>query len=139
MAKLKRRTADEERGQRIKSHQSSDDPPDLRHPAFSFRYLVNGHGIDECTDREKSQILDAIYRRCQLCWRDLRQADRHKLGYEQIARTSLKVGVPRHVTDDVTFIAFRCIGMAPMIGYRGSDNIFYVLWIDRAFGCYDHG
>jgi len=63
---------------------------------------------------------------------------RHGLGYEKIARTSIRAPIPTDITDDVTFIAFRFYGKAPMVGYR-EGYIFHILWIDRDFTLYSHG
>jgi len=61
------------------------------------------------------------------------------MGYEKIFRTALKTSIPISVTDDVDFIAFRFCGKAPMVGFRGDDGTFFVVWFDRQFKVYDHG
>ncbi|MHB0822909.1 hypothetical protein F1645_16105 (plasmid) [Novacetimonas hansenii] len=80
----------------------------------------------------------AIAKRSKLTWNELRASGRHGLGYEKIGRSSMKVAIPPFITEETPIIAFRCAGMAPMVGYRGG-RVFYVVWIDRAFDVYDHG
>lgn len=62
---------------------------------------------------------------------------RHKLGFETIKRKCIKAAIPQEITEDVTFIAFRCIGKKPMVGYR-DRNVFFVVWIDRTADLYNH-
>lgn len=74
----------------------------------------------------------------QLTWQQISNSGRHGQGSETIARTSIKSAtIPACITEDVKILAFRCIGLAPMVGYR-VDEVFYVVWIDRAFGLYEH-
>ncbi|MGA2599285.1 MAG: hypothetical protein ABSH09_20110 [Bryobacteraceae bacterium] len=82
--------------------------------------------------------MDKMHRLSQLAWYEVRQQSRHKLGCETLARKSLH-GIPPNVTDDVDFIAFRFYKLAPMIGYRGDDGTFYIIWFDREFKLYNHG
>jgi hypothetical protein len=65
-------------------------------------------------------------------------AHEYGAGYERISRDAIRSGIPAHLKEDVNFIAFRFCGKAPMVGYR-DENIFHVVWIDRAFSLYDHG
>src|SRR5206468_3998028 len=95
--------------------------------------------ISRCTREEKAAFADKMHRLSQQTWSQLRQADRHGLGFETIDRTSIRSGIPPSITDDVRFIAFRFCGNAPMVGYRSDDGTFYVIWFDRAFTLYDHG
>ncbi|RKZ51237.1 MAG: hypothetical protein DRR16_14980 [Candidatus Parabeggiatoa sp. nov. 3] len=73
----------------------------------------------------------------QLTWAEISKSSRHGLGYEKIARTSIRAPIPKHIKDDIVFIAFRFYGKAPMVGYR-TDAIFHILWIDRNFTLYEH-
>ncbi len=107
-------------------------------PIFSLHYLQNSHCISRCSKAEKAAFADALHRRSQLSWGELKQAPRHGLGYEAISRDSIKTPIPRAITEDVTIIAFRSNGKAPMLGYR-DKAIFHIVWIDRDFTVYDHG
>lgn len=123
------------RGARIETRESvapnSDDLP----PVFSFEHMADTHCVTACEQQEQAAFAEALFRRGRLPWKELRQAPRHGLGYEKIDR--LNVQLPKTVTEDVSIIAFRCIGKAPMIGYR-DGRVFHILFIDRAFDVYDH-
>ena len=41
---------------------------------------------------------------------------RHGLGCEKIQQSSIRVSIPKRVTPDVTLLAFRFYGKAPIIG-----------------------
>jgi hypothetical protein len=104
---------------------------------FSFRHLVNSHGISGCSVEDKAAVLDALHRRSALTWAQIKSAPRHGLGTEKIDQESLTVPLPSYVTPDTTILALRCIGKAPMIGFRDEDR-FHVLWLEREYDCYDH-
>ncbi|EJM22034.1 hypothetical protein PMI21_00216 [Pseudomonas sp. GM18] len=124
--------------QMLKERTEQVDNPDLKPPIFSFEYLQQGYCVSDCSAEERGGVLGKLRSLSQLTWQQLRQAPRHGLGYEIIARTSLKAPVPAVVTEDVHLIAFRAIGKAPMVGFR-FGRIFHVLWVDRAYTLYDHG
>jgi hypothetical protein len=100
--------------------------------------MVGGYCVESCTRDEKAALAEALFKRSRLTWGELRQCGRHQLGYEKIARTSLKRRVPATVKDDVEIIAFWFNGLKPMVGYR-DGQVFRVIWLDRAFTLYDHG
>ena len=58
-------------------------------------------------------------------------------GLDNGDKHTIQAGIPRHVTEEVKFIAFRFYGRAPMVGYR-DKTVFYVLWLDRDFNLYSH-
>lgn len=107
-------------------------------PIFSFEFLQDGFCITNCERDEKSQILDKLRVLGQLTWDDINGANKHKNGHEKIHRSSIRAPIPKNITGDIVFLAFRCIGKAPMVGFR-KDRVFFVLWIDRACSLYDHG
>ncbi|CAM3304385.1 hypothetical protein [Pseudomonas plecoglossicida] len=124
--------------QLLKPRAEPTENPDLKPPIFSFEFLQNGYCVSDCTNDERGTMLGKLRTISQLSWQELRQAPRHGLGYETIARNALKAPLPPVVTEDVNLIAFRAIGKAPMVGFR-SGRTFHVLWVDRGFTVYDHG
>lgn len=106
-------------------------------PVFSLRYLQRGYCVDCCERDEKAALIDKIFRLSNMSWAQIRQAPRHGLGYEKIARTSINTAIPAHITPDVDLIAFRFCGIAPMVGYK-LGGTFYIVWLDRSFTVYDH-
>ncbi|MBF0508058.1 MAG: hypothetical protein HQK57_03915 [Deltaproteobacteria bacterium] len=122
---------------RYRVHDADDTPPDLKKPIFSLSLLGGDYCLSKCERAEKASFADTLYRLSQLTWVQLRQADKHGLGYEKIERTSINAGIPNSIKDR-SFIAFRFHGKAPMVGYR-DQQVFYVVWIDRDFSLYNHG
>lgn len=118
------------------AHQAPN--PDQLPPKFSFHYLQKNYCITCCTKDEQVSFVERMHRLSQLTWAQLRQADRHGLGYEIISRGSLNVKIPQGITDDVHIIAFRFCAKAPMVGYRSADGTFHIIWFDRDFTVYDH-
>lgn len=115
-------------------------PNDLKEDdclVFSFRHTQSNHCISKCIDKEKLNLLDSLFQRRSMRWKEIIIADRHKLGSEKIARTSLKVTVPDFVPKDANIWALRFSDLAPMVGYY-EKNTFYILWLDRQFKVYKH-
>lgn len=123
---------------RIKSGIDSSLSSDKKKPKFSFCYIESSHCITKCQKDEKAGLADRLYRLSQLTWSELKQQDRHKLGFEKIARDSIRSGIPVHITEDVDhFLAFRFDDMKAMVGYR-LGSTFFVIWLDRDFTLYKH-
>lgn len=125
-----------------KRFSAPDDPtgsPQHRHPLFSLHYLSTHphYSLAACSRKEKAAFADTLGKLSQLSWAEINQAPRHGSGYEKIARSAIKEPIPSHVTEDVTIIAFRFCGKAPMVGYRKLE-VFHILWLDRLFTLYDH-
>lgn len=99
--------------------------------------MVSGFSIDECNKDEKAQILDALSKRSKCSWGTIKAAHRHGIGTETIARASIRASIPAVLTEDTAIIAMRCIGMAPMVGYRDGP-VFHIVWIDREYKLYKH-
>ncbi|MBD2305687.1 hypothetical protein H6G17_09195 [Chroococcidiopsis sp. FACHB-1243] len=127
----------QEKGKSISARKASDTNPEQEPPIFCLRFLSKDYCLSKCTKDEKSAFADTIFKLSQLTWSEINSSGRHGLGYEKIARDSLKAAVPKHVTDDVNFIAFRFCAKAPMVGYR-DRAVFHVLWLDRNFTLYNH-
>ena len=104
--------------------------PEQQSPIFSLRYLDPEYCITKCDKNEQAQFAVKIHRLSQLTWCQINSQDRHKLGYEKIARDSIKRPIPKSITNEVNFIAFPFSGMKPMVGYR-DGAIFYVIWLCR--------
>jgi hypothetical protein len=108
------------------------------HPIFCLKYLDRKYySLSVCTKEEKAAFADTLDRLSQLTWAEISKSSRHGLGYEKIAQNSIRATIPRHIKDDIIFMAFRFYGKAPMVGYR-EDIIFHILWIDRDFTLYQH-
>jgi len=124
-------------GRRLKPRDSQSTSFNKERPIFSLHHLQNSHCLSLCDRDQKAAFADALYKRSRLSWGELKQVGRHGLGYEKIYHTSMSVPIPSCVTEDVTIIAFRFNGHAPMIGYRDQAT-FHVVWIDPNYTAYDH-
>ncbi len=107
-------------------------------PTFCLRFVDPQYCITRCDRDDKAAFADKIRRMSLMTWNELIQAPRHGMGFETIARKAITRPVPAHITDDVTFVAFRFSGMKPMVGYR-TEEMFHIVWFDCAFDLYDHG
>lgn len=123
---------------RIRPHDAPCISPQLMRPKFSLEYLRKGFCILDCTTEQKAAFADRLREMSQLTWQQIQNSPRHGQGCEIIDRASIRVPIPENITDDVKIIAFRCIGKAPMVGYR-ADEVFFVVWIDMNFSLYNHG
>jgi hypothetical protein len=137
MGKLKRRESGAAGRVKARTAPVEMDTSEGRPPVFSFEYLQNGWCIQDCEAVERSKMLERLRILGKMPWRDLRKEHRHGYGCETIERSSLKVGIPAFLTDDVRLLVFRAFERVAMVGYK-NDRIFYVMWIDRAFKLYKH-
>jgi hypothetical protein len=127
-----------ERGSRIQAPQDESEPPDdKQRPKFCLEHVVSGFCVADCTKDQKAAFASRLREMSRLTWQQLRQAGRHGQGYEKIGRDSMKVAIPAHITEDVNLIAFRCFGLAPIIGYK-MRTIFHIVWLDPKFQAYRH-
>ena len=107
---------------------------------FSFQFLNSKYCISCCSLQDKAALADQLRMLGSKTWAELRQAPRHGIGYEKIARNAIRASFPDHLRkdEDVTFLAFRFSGKKPMVGYRDRE-VFHIVWLDRDFSLYDHG
>lgn len=116
--------------------QSYDD----KHLAFSLNRVQCNSGFcySDLENECKQAFADAIFKRKDITWKDLRSLPRHGLGSEKINTNSIKAPLPHFITEDQeTLLAFRYNGKKAMVGYRVRD-IFFVLWFDPQFQLYEH-
>ncbi|WP_139411933.1 hypothetical protein [Aeromonas veronii] len=108
-------------------------------PIFSLERLQDGDFCLQTLDQEgKASFADAIFRRKDKLWKEIKQMNKHGLGFEKISRKSITAPIPPFITPDVDhFLAFRYHALRAMVGYRKND-IFYVLWFDSKFTLYSH-
>ncbi len=136
MAKL-RNPHDRNRGERISARDSVSGSTDGLTPIFCLRYLSPPFCVTSCQQVEQASFAVTLRRLSMLTWQEIKSAHRHGLGTEKIGRASIKAPIPKEITDDVDFLAVRFHGKAPMVGFR-SNQIFHVVWLDRAFTLYNH-
>ncbi len=120
---------------------SSEEPKNYndRPPIFSLEKLQAGpYCLSSLDQKGKADFAMAIFKRKDLKWSEIMQADRHGLGTEKIAKKAIKAPIPNFLTEDVDeLLAFRFSGKKPMVGFRQRDT-FFVLWLDGDFTLYPH-
>lgn len=140
MSKLSFKKQKSDKGKKIEA--AEKDPTDIFNlpPKFCLREMQEGYSVKDCDKNGKAAFAERLYELSRLTWLQLLEAGRHGQGYEKISRNSIKdkKGLA-HISNDASIIAFRCIGKAPMVGYRSPDGVFNILWIDHNFSLYDHG
>lgn len=137
MARNKRFKSAPNKSKKFQIRPSTQGSPEQQPPYFSLQYLNKKFCLSLCETEEKAAFADTLHKLSKLPWSQLKQQGRHGIGYEKIARTSIKAGIPSHIKDDVNFIAFRFHSMKTMVGYR-DRHIFHIIWLDRSFKLYKH-
>lgn len=123
-------------GHLIKAHGSKAVSDEDRKPKFSLRLLQPSHCISQCEKDDRAAFAEKMRRLSQLTWAQIRQQDRHGLGFEKISHDAIKVGIPEEAKAE-KLIAFRFSGPKPMVGFK-KEATFYVVWFDRDFTLYNH-
>lgn len=128
-----------EHGEHIRADARHRTPYKTHYPAFSLRYLSGADfSLNSCDQEQKAALAETLRKLSQLRWQDIQASNRHKNGFEKIPQSAIRASIPKHVTEDVTLLAFRFWNFAPMVGYR-DEEIFFILWLDPMFKLYDHG
>ena len=113
---------------------------DENSPLFSLQRIQerSQYSFSALTKEDNASFSEAIYKRRNISWKELKQTSRHGLGFEKISRDAITSPIPPFITDDVAhFLAFRYSGKKPMVGYRQRD-VFFVLWFDHDYTLYKH-
>lgn len=112
---------------------------DTMPPIFAFDKMQDGSGysVNCCNGEHRAAALSKIFILSKMTWSEIQNAPRHGLGTEKIHRSSIKAAIPANVTEDVTFLALRYNGKAPMVGYR-DGRTFHVLYLDHTYTLYNH-
>jgi len=108
-------------------------------PIFSFEHMAggNGYSVECCNDDHCAALSKRFFLLSKKTWLEIKQAPRHGIGSEKIARRSIKPAIPNSVTDDVELIALRYNGLHPMVGYR-DGRVFHVIFLDHTMDVYPH-
>ena len=66
----------------------------LEHPIFCLKYLDrNYYSLRACIKEEKASFADTLDRLSQLTWAEISKSSRHGLGYEKIAKNSIRATI----------------------------------------------
>jgi hypothetical protein len=138
MGRLKR--GREEKGRYLLAAPKESQPDSLQYITFCLRHIVasDDFSFEDRSDEEKLALINTLRTLSQLTWAQIRGSHRHGLGTEKIDHGQLKFTLPSHVTHDVTILAIRFMGKAPMLGYRDGAT-FHIICLDPNFCAYNHG
>ncbi len=127
------------KGKRLKLHEVGNRSSQLEKPLFSFEFLNHDarYGLSKCSSDEKSRFIEKIVQLSQLTWAEIQSSGRHQVGFEKIPAKQIRAKLHPEADARRDYLSFRCIGKAPMVGYR-VGRVFYILWIDRDFTLYKH-
>lgn len=139
MAGLKAKRSKDNRKPAQKIGSVASENADTMPPIFAFDKMQEntGFSVPCCNADHQAAALRKIFTLSKMTWSEIQNAPRHGLGTEKIHRSSIKAAIPASVTDDVTFLALRYNGKAPMVGYR-DGRTFHVLYLDHTFTLYNH-
>lgn len=109
-------------------------------PVFSLQNISNNndYSFKHCSKDEKLALMERLVFLSDYRWSQIHSADRHGYGSEKVTipRGHLAPGVPK----DVIYYALRfATGNKPFVGYKCSNGVFHILWIDRKYKLYSHG
>lgn len=138
--KLKRKAPQQESGSRILSHPSSNVSTDTLPPTFSLHHMTlnSKYCLTQCAVHERAAFASRIREMSQLTWLQIKGSQRHGQGCEEIPQKQIAGSkLPGIIKPDTTLLAFRCIGTAPMVGFRDGQT-FHIVWIDRDYSLYRH-
>lgn len=110
---------------------------DINHPLFSFKYLQD-NSIKDCTDAKFFyNFLFRLKKLSELGWAEIRKSHKHSFGMEPLTQTQIVPDtklLPDFITPDVELHVFRSSGdNRTFVGFQKS-KIFYIFYIEAAFG-----
>lgn len=107
------------------------EPTDGGHLLLSFRHLQPRFGVEDMSDKQRSDFLVKWAKRFQFTWKELIQQPKHGLGYEEIPCGKFHPQKPDFL-DIPKYMVFRHQGNHAFAGFKGGDT-FYVLWIEARY------
>ena len=97
MAKKKRSRVKSLQGNKGHANISADPSPDYDRmpPLFSLeRVQQKGYCLSDLCQADKAAFAQAIFKRRQILWSDIKKIDKHALGFEKIAKSAIKTPIP---------------------------------------------
>lgn len=113
-------------------------------PTFCFKHLHKDYNLSTCCNSSDAKFLKGLLKKLekisQNFWSQIQLSDRQGQGTEKIEINSIKPGVPGTVSPDIKhFLSFYFAGKkGRLIGFRGQDSLFHVVYIDTKLSVYRH-
>lgn len=118
--------------------QATPEPKDDGYLLLSFRHLQPRFGVEEMSERQRSEFMVKWAKRCSFTWTELQTHRKHALGFEMLPRKQFRPNPPESLEED-SYMVFRHDGNMPFAGFKAGDT-YYVLWIEARYGdLYPHG
>lgn len=123
------------------SGQKAPEPPVVSdaggYPHLCFRHLQPRFGIEELSEKQRSEFLLKWAKRSQFTWKEINTQAKHGLGFEMLPKRNFRPSIPERFEQD-KYHVFRHEGNLPFAGIKVGDA-FYVLWIEKKYGeLYEH-
>lgn len=122
-----------ERGKRLKRREEGTSTDDFK-PLFSLSYIAKGYCVKDCEKEEQAAVALALQDISYLTWKELKNASRRGIGYENIYFISKTIP---EIATKKQLIAFRIGKLARLIGFRERQT-FFIIWIDTKGEVYKH-
>lgn len=111
------------------------------YPVFCLRHLYRGFTINDCDKVQKACLVEKLSRMAQCSWYQLETGSHWTgAGFEKLPKSSMNVGLPSIVTDDVGKLHSMRFGGSKyrLIGIR-SGGVFHITHVDVELKAYPHG
>lgn len=102
------------------------------YPYLCLRHLQPRFGIEELSERQRSEFLLKWAKRSQITWEAINTHSKHGLGFEMLPSAQFRPSVPEQF-EQKKYHVFRHDGNLPFAGIK-VGNAFYVLWIEKKYG-----
>jgi hypothetical protein len=105
---------------------------------LSLRHIQPRFGVEEMTEKQRSEFLVKWAKRSAFTWQELTQQQKHGLGWNDLDAKAIKPSIPSSLKQN-KFMVFRHERNMPFVGFKAGDT-FFVLWIETKWNeVYDHG
>lgn len=136
---LKKKTGSGSKNLKASGNQGKQSPSIFDKPIFSLQDISNNndYSFKKSTDSQKLALIERIVLLSNEPWSKIYSQNRHGIGAEKV--TIPKSKLPPGTPQDRQYYALRFdISNRAFVGYKCSNNIFHILWIDREYKIYKH-
>lgn len=131
---------------KLDKHPPSIEDNDQKCVKFSLEYVqeTTRCNFSDLDAEGKRAFADAIFKRRNITWADIKTHHRHNLGFEMLDKTAIKPSqerLPTEMRELKKYMVFRYHKTLAMVGHRERD-VFYVFWFDHNHhnrSVYGHG
>ncbi len=113
-------------------------------PVFCFQHLHNEHSLSLCAQHSEKRLIRGLMVRLEdlsrTDWNEIQLRPKEQGGSEKIPISALNCNLPNSISDDIeSLLSIRFANTSGrIIGFRGSDGLFNVVYIDISLSVYRH-